>query len=189
MTVSANNITLCSINEYSLLYHALMDMEGSDNSQYSKRIGEVFDPNIRWSQTASTGTVATNENSIAGVVNYSVTGATSNDTGVNMCINNWLGFLGSCSTPCIDTSDFSDIFMEFALYPATVLYHSTITTSVPTINNASYTLSTIFMTLDLINFGSEHCTSFDKCAGPVRGPTRRPGRGSWVPLRKRPLKG
>ena len=154
ITISANNITLCSINEYGLLYNALMDMEGADVSQYSKRIGEVFDPTIRWSQTTSTGTAATNENAIAGVINHSVIGATSNDTNVNMCINNWLGFLGSCSTPCIDTSDFSDIFIEFSFYPATVLYHSTITTSAPTINNANYTLSNVFITLDLITFGS-----------------------------------
>jgi hypothetical protein len=70
-----------------------------------------------------------------------------------MCIINWLGFLGSCSTPCIETSDFSDIFIEFAFAPPTVLYHSNITTSAPTISNANYTLSTIFITLDLITFG------------------------------------
>ena len=154
ITISANNITLCSINEYGLLYNALMDMEGADSSQYSKRIGEVFDPTIRWSQTTSAGTSATNENAIAGVINHSVTGATSNDTNVNMCINNWLGFLGSCSTPCIDTTDFSDIFVEFAFAPSTVLYHSTITTSAPTLSNVNYTLTNIFMTLDLITFGS-----------------------------------
>jgi len=58
ITISANNITLCSINEYGLLYNALMDMEGADISQYSKRIGEVFDPTIRWSQTTSANTTS-----------------------------------------------------------------------------------------------------------------------------------
>jgi hypothetical protein len=154
ITISTNNITLCSINEYGLLYNCLMDMEGADSSQYSKRIGEVFDPTIRWSQTASAGTTATNENAIAGIVNHSVTATTSNDTNINMCINNWLGFLGSCSTSCIDTTDFSDIFVEFGFAPPTVLYHSTITTSAPTINNPNYTLTNIFITLDLITFGS-----------------------------------
>jgi len=154
ITISANNITLCSINEYGLLYNSLMDMEGADSSQYSKRIGELFDPTIRWSQTTSAGTTATNENAIAGVINHSVTGSTSNDSNVNMCINNWLGFLGSCSTPCIDTTDFSDIFIEFAFASTNVLYHSTITTSAPTISSLNYTLSTIFITLDLITFGS-----------------------------------
>ena len=74
-----------------------MDMEGRDSSQYSQRIGELFDPTIRWSQTASAGTSATlaNENAILSVLNHSVTGATSNDTNVNMCINHWLGFLRS----------------------------------------------------------------------------------------------
>ena len=43
ITLSVNNITLCSINEYGLLYNALMDMKGGDSSQYSKSIGELFD--------------------------------------------------------------------------------------------------------------------------------------------------
>jgi hypothetical protein len=71
-----------------------------------------------------------------------------------MCINNWLGFLGSCSTSCIDTTDFSDIFVEFGFAPSTVLYHSTITTSAPSMVNPNYTLTNIFITLDLITFGS-----------------------------------
>ena len=154
ITITANNTTLCSINEYGLLYNSLMDMEGADISQYSKRIGELYDPTIRWSQTTSTGTTITNENAIAGTIAHSVTGTTINDTNVNMCINNWLGFLGSCSTPCIDTANFSDIFIEFTFYPSYVLNHSTITTSQPVISNANYTLTNIFITLDLITFSN-----------------------------------
>lgn len=154
ISITANNITLCSINEYGLLYNSLMDMEGADISQYSKRIGELYDPTIKWSQTTSAGTTATNENAISATLTHSVTGTTANDTGVNMCINNWLGFLGSCSTPCIDTTDFSDIFIEFAFSNSSVLYHSTITTSAPVLSNINYTLSNLFMTVDLITFGS-----------------------------------
>ena len=61
ITITANNTTLCSVNEYGLLYNALMDMEGADISQYSKRIGENYDATIRWSQTASAQTTITNE--------------------------------------------------------------------------------------------------------------------------------
>lgn len=153
LVISANNITLCSISDYNLLYNALIDLEGADISQYGKRLGELYDPTIRWSQTTSAGTSETNENAIAAVVNHSVTGATSNDTSVDMCINNWLGFF-NCSTPCIDTTDFNDIWIEITFAPASILYHSTITTSAPTLSNVGYTLSKIFMTLDLITFSS-----------------------------------
>lgn len=154
LIITANNTTLCSMNEYGFLYNALMDMEGADNSQYSKRITELFDPTLRWAQTTSAGDATTNENAITGVLNHSVTGATTNDTNVNMCVNNWLGFLGSLSCPCIDTMNFSDIFVEITFYPSYVLTHSTITTSAPTISNANYTLTNIFITLDLLSFSS-----------------------------------
>lgn len=153
LSITANNITLCSINEYGYIYNYLMDMEGGDISQYSKRIGEIYDPTLKWTQTASDGnTAAFNENAIAGSLRYI---SAANDSGVNMCINNWLGFLGSASTTCIDTTDFSDIFIEISFYPPTVLYHSAINTAVPTWTTApNYTLSDIFMTLDLITFSN-----------------------------------
>lgn len=154
ISITANNITLCSIQEYGHLYNALMDMEGSDLSQVAKRASEIFDPTIRWSQTTSAGTAATNENAIAAVINHSVTGATTNDTNVKMCVNNWLGFLNSVSTPVLDLQDIGDVYLNIQFAPASVLYHSTITTSAPTISNANYTLSDIFLTVDRIAFQS-----------------------------------
>lgn len=153
ISITANNITLCSINEYGLLYNALMDMEGSDISQYSKRIGEIYDPTLKWTCPASSGTAPTNENPITGTINQHGSGTASHDVNVNMCINNWLGFLGSCSTPCIDTTDFSDIFIEIAFYPSYILYHSTITAA-STYSNVNYQLTNLFMTLDLITFSN-----------------------------------
>jgi hypothetical protein len=87
-----------------------------DNVNKKKLIKEIEMNKAKAEEETAKDTEIRNENAIAGVINHSVLGATSNDTNVNMCINNWLGFLGSCSTPCIDTSDFSDIFIEFAFF-------------------------------------------------------------------------
>ena len=138
ITKTANNTMICSINEYGLLYNALMVMEGADISQYSKRIGEVYDPTMKWSQTPSSSTTVTIQNTIAGLDNHSTATNAFNDTNINMCINNWLCFLGSCSTPCKDTANFSDIFIEFILYPNYVLSRLTIVTARIGITNPSY---------------------------------------------------
>lgn len=154
ITITANNTTLCSINEYGFLYNALMDFEGADISQTTKRSNEMFDPTIKWTQTASAGTAATNENPIIAKLNQSYTDNTANDTNVNMCVNNWLGMLNSISTPVIDLFDIGDVYVNITFSPATVLYHSSITTSAPTISNGNFTLDNVYITIDKIAFQS-----------------------------------
>lgn len=156
ITITANNTTLCSINEYGFLYNALMDFEGADISQTTKRSPELFDPTIKWTSTAADGgtTVWKNENPITGVMTQSYTDNTANDAGVNMCVNNWLGLISSLSTPVIDLFDLGDVYVNITFSPATVLYHSSITTSAPTITNPNFTLSNMYITIDKIAFQS-----------------------------------
>lgn len=155
ISITANNTVLCSINEYGTLYNALMDMEGGDYSQSTKRCTELFDPTIRYTQGI------TNENKITAgrLLDSADAGANSNDSGVNMCINNFLGFLNSLSTPCIDLTDIGDIYINIQFENSSVLWHSnfpngTTATNVPTFTGANFTLSNIFMTIDKISFQS-----------------------------------
>ena len=158
ISITANNTVLCSINEYGTLYNALMDMEGGDYSQSSKRCTELFDPTIRY--TSATGT-SINENKITAgrLLDTADAGANSNDSGVNMCINNFLGFLNSLSTPCIDLTDIGDIYINIQFENSSVLWHSnfpasTGVASVPSFTSPNFTLSNIFMTIDKISFQS-----------------------------------
>lgn len=157
ISITANNTTLCSISQYNLLYNMLMDLEGSDISQTSKRdtAGERHDPSIAFDCTLSGGA---NDNPIISYVS-NVAQTTASDTNVLMCINNWLGMFGSLSTPCIDLSDLGDLYINIQLAPASCLFAagngSNAGTAVATderATGAGYTLSDIFLTIDRCSF-------------------------------------
>jgi hypothetical protein len=157
ISITANNTTLCSINEYGYLYSKLMDFEGGDFSQMSKRWSELYDPSVRFNSVASVkATATTHENAISCLRMADSTTVASNDTGVKMSINNWLGFLNSLSTPCIDLSDIGDLYINIQFAPATVLWKSNTPSGtadiVPT--NVNYTLTDNFITIDRITFQS-----------------------------------
>jgi len=147
LTVSANGITLCSISSYGLLYNALMDMEGADISQLSKRITERYDPT-----TTFTSATASNDNKIS-VVEGGDNGV-SNDAGIKLAVNNWLGLLNNISTPVIDTSFLGDVIIEIQTAPASVLWAGVSAVS-PVYSNTSFTLSNNFMTISKIVFNDD----------------------------------
>lgn len=157
ISITANNTTLCSINQYNLLYNMLMDLEGSDISQIAKRdtAGERHDPSVSFSCTLSNGP---NDNP-AIVYASNVAGTTASDTDVLMCINNWLGLLGSMSTPCPDLSDLGDLYINIQLAPASCLFaagNGTVAATAVTTDEralgASYSLKDIFLTIDRCSF-------------------------------------
>lgn len=151
ISITANNTTLCSINQYNLLYNMLMDIEGADFSQMAKRdtAGERHDPSIGFSQSVG----ASDQGPITYVSN--VASGTGSDTNVLMCVNNWLGMLGSLSTPVLDLSDLGDIYINIMLAPSSVLFASANANTVGTdqrATGATYTLKDIFLTIDRCSF-------------------------------------
>ena len=147
LTVSANGITLSSISSYGLLYNSLMDMEGADISQASKRITERYDPT-----TTFTSATASNDNKIS-VVEGGDNGGT-NDAGVKLAVNNWMGLLNNISTPVIDTSFLGDVIIEIQTAPASVLWAGVSAVS-PVYSNTAFTLSNNFMTISKIVFNDD----------------------------------
>ena len=147
LTVSANGITLSSISSYGLLYNSLMDMEGADISQASKRITERYDPT-----TTFTSATASNDNKIS-VVEGGDNGAT-NDAGVKLAVNHWMGLLNNISTPVIDTSFLGDVIIEIQTAPASVLWAGVSAVS-PVYSNTAFTLSNNFMTISKIVFNDD----------------------------------
>lgn len=150
LSCTINNTTLSSINEYAYLYNRLMDLEGADFSQLSKRITENYDPSVKFTAGASP------DNKITCVKAVDTTDSAENDTGVKLAINNWLGFLGSCSTPCLPLENMGDLFVNIQLSPATVLWHTNHNTATGAIDqvNANFTLSDVYITIDRITFQS-----------------------------------
>lgn len=155
ISITAGNTVLCSINEYGLLYNALMDHEGADYSQFSKRCTEMFDPTVRYSIHSTPG----NDTKLTAGRYLDSAVVNSNDSDVNMCINNFLGFLNSLSTPCIDLTNIGDLFINIQFAPATVLWHSsfpttTTATLVPTFSGVDFELKDMFITIDRLSFQS-----------------------------------
>ena len=157
LTVSVNNITLSSIQSYNFLYNLLFDMEGGSIDQATKRmITELYDPSVNFSSEAadSGSTVAKNENKIIAKYTGKVDGTTANDSAVKFCANNFLGFLGSCSCPCISTDDIGDIQITITLANTGALFYSVpaAATAVPTFTGLDFTLSDVYLTVERLTF-------------------------------------
>ena len=90
LTIYVNGTMIENIPYYNVLYNTLYDLS-CGNDQTSKRFLENIDPSVSYDASLQ-------------VVNNTLA-ATANDTAKPMMVNNWLGFLGSASTPVISTSD------------------------------------------------------------------------------------
>ena len=151
ITITCNGVQLCNINDYNLLYNTLYDLEGADYSQTSKRILENPDPSIYYYPKDTTAA-----NSPIGVVNAmdGRTTANSYEAKRPIVINNFLGFIGSLSTPVLDLNDTGDIYIEIRWASPSVCWGTTNTTA-PTYNNtANCYLDNLRMTCSKINFES-----------------------------------
>ena len=60
ITITANGVQLCNINDYNLLYNTLYDLEGADFSQTSKRFLENADPSVYFTTDTTSTTGGTN---------------------------------------------------------------------------------------------------------------------------------
>ena len=95
ITITANGVQLCNINDYNLLYSTLIGLEGADFSQTTKRFSENSDPSVFFYQGAS----ATSNSPIGACIALDGSVATNIEVKRPAVINNFLGFMGSLSTP------------------------------------------------------------------------------------------
>ena len=151
ITITCNGVQLCNINDYNLLYNTLYDIEGADSSQTSKRFLENADPSVFYYQGATSAA-----NSGIGCVNAQ-NGALAGNAEVNrpIVINNFLGFLGSMSTPVIDLNDTGDIYIEIRWAAPSVCWATTNAAN-PTVFNTTTgcQFNNLRMTCSKINFES-----------------------------------
>ena len=142
LSIYVNGTMIENIPNYNVLYNTLFDLQcGSD--QTAKRNLENIDPSVDYDIISVTSGASTNTN------NTLI--ATANDTAKALMVNNWLGFLGSASTPVISTSDTSTVEVEIRFAPSTVLWcGGDGTTTVCT--GANYTISKLRFTISKIVF-------------------------------------
>ena len=156
ITITCNGVQLCNINDYNLLFNTLYDLEGADFSQTSKRFLENSDPSLYFTG----GTVSATGNTPITAVNAQDATKTNNyETARPIVINNFLGFLGSLSTPVLDLNDTGDIYIEIRWASPSVLFGSLNTGTGATTNfttttqtQSTSTFQNLRMTCAKINF-------------------------------------
>ena len=152
ITITCNGVQLCNINDYNLLYNTLYDLEGADFSQESKRLLENYDPSVYYYKYASSAA-----NSAIGCVKAcdASTAASTNNYEITrpIVINNFLGFLGSLSTPVLDLNDTGDIYIEIRWSPIQVCWQSANSTpSLPFVTTGTNKFDNLRLTCAKINF-------------------------------------
>jgi hypothetical protein len=150
ISIIINSNTIDIVSGYNFLYNTLMDLEGSSFDQFSKRnVCEFFDPSLKYTSADPTTSA---DVSLAGA-NWLATG-TAAPSKIEGAITHWLGFLGSSSPSCIDTSDLGDVFIQIQFSNPYVL-PSTINATSQTLAGGSFTLDSVYATCDVISFASD----------------------------------
>jgi hypothetical protein len=156
ITVTCNGVQLANISDYGLLYNTLVDIEGSDFSQTSKRLLEVSDPSVHYVAGAAAATGAAILTCTAQDSTSANTGSANNViTAQPIVINNFLGLLGSLSTPVLDLNDTGDIYIEIVWSNSSVLWASANSGTMSYATGAgSASFTNLRMTASKLNFES-----------------------------------
>jgi hypothetical protein len=148
LTIYVNGTQIENIQNYNLLYNTLYDLDGGGIDQQAKRCLENVDPSVYYLITDNETSTATPQ-----VTSHQ---AIDNSTVYRkFIINNWCGFLATCSTPCIDTNDLNEVIIEIRLATSDVCFLSCepaggVASTTGTVS--SYTLKNIGFTISKIVF-------------------------------------
>ena len=141
LSVYVNGNLIERIDNYSVLYNKLYDMDGGGLDQTAKRHLENADPSV---------TISTSTSVATGSGNPSITSKLATSTSNRkFCINNWLGFLASSSTSIIDVGDLNRVEVEITWENENVMFQSTSTTRV---TGHNYELNDIHFMINKIQF-------------------------------------
>jgi hypothetical protein len=140
LSIYANNSLIERIDNYSVLFNKLADMDGMGYDQTSKRFLENADPSVYY----ETGTGLTS-------LQTGVFKITPNVDAVKrkFAITSWLGFISTLSCPIIDTNDFGLVTVEITYENANVMFQksSNVRNTAP-----GYTLSDVHCYINKIVF-------------------------------------
>ena len=154
LNIYVNGTLIENIQDYGHLYSTLYDISAAGD-QTAKRYLENSDPSIY----VATDPATTYDDSRCGQVlkataTVNAGALTSHATKQVFCINNWIGFLGSSSTPVIDTNDCGVVEIEIRLKNKDILWatNSNDTGTKHTITGANYSINNISFNISKIVF-------------------------------------
>ena len=151
LTIFVNGTQIENIQNYHLLYNTLYDLDGGGIDQQAKRHLENVDPSVYYTPTSDSATTGTVQNTLLAATTNARTDAGTNDR--KFIINNWLGFLSTCSTPVIDTNDLNEVIVELRIASPDICYLSGVTSSANTAGNANaFFLKKVAFTISKIVF-------------------------------------
>lgn len=153
ISISANNVVIQQIEDYNLLYNIMAD---HTNKNHTKGLaGEFLDNTVIWSESNPTGS---DQVAIAGA--NSLLAATANQTAVPMHVNNFLGVLGSSSTPIVPTDRFGEIVISIQWDMPYAMLGGTAESGSTTYSNNTYELSDLYLSVEALSFSdSSYYTS------------------------------
>lgn len=140
LSVYINGNLVERIDNYSVLFNRLYDMDGGGIDQLAKRHLENADPSVYY----DTGIASTSVNT--GVFNIT---AAKNAIKRKYAITSWCGLLSSISTPIIDTNDLNRVTIELTLESANVMWQKQ---SLTQVTAPGYTLSDVHFMINKITF-------------------------------------
>ena len=146
LAVYVNGTLIERIDNYNILYNKLYDLDGGGSDQTAKRFLENSDPSISFSMNAD---------HTAGTPTITAKADSASDADKNMMVNNWLGFLSTCSCPCPDTNDLNNVEVEITFADEKVLFAGANAASVsaaPVVAGAKYDLDDVHFTISKIVF-------------------------------------
>jgi hypothetical protein len=140
LSVYINGNLIERIDNYSVLYNKLYDLDGGGADQTSKRFLENADPSVYYETSTTSSSV-----------NTGVFKITANNAAVKrkFAITNWLGFISTLSTPIIDTNDLNKVELEITFENANIVFKkmTNVAMSAP-----GYTLSDIHFIVNKVVF-------------------------------------
>ena len=152
LNIYVNGTLIDNIQDYGHLYSTLYDISAAGD-QTAKRYLENSDPSI---YVESTTNVAYDDATCGKVVKATAFtgGLAAHASKQIFCINNWLGFLGSSSTPVIDTNDCGVVEIEIRLKNKDILWttNGDDAGAAPTVAGANYSINNISFNINKIVF-------------------------------------
>ena len=148
ISISANNTVIQTIEDYNLIYNIMGD---HNNKAHSKGIaGEFLENTIIWSEANPTGT---DQVAITGA--NALLASTVNQTAIQMNVNNFLGILGSSSTPIWPTDRMGELTITCQWEMPYAVLGGTAESSSATYTNNTYELSDLYLTCEALSFSDD----------------------------------
>lgn len=148
MSISINNVVIQTIEDYATLYNLMADHTNKDRT---KSIGGDFDDNsVIFTEATPTGSAP-----VAITATNSLLASTTNQTAVQMKVNNFLGFLGSTSTPIIPTDRMGEVVISCTLAQPYEVLGGTPESGATTYTNNAFELNDMYLTCETLSFSDD----------------------------------